>query len=58
MYEVSDESGNRFFVESKKLACRIVKEGSNPFINIFKIKGKVPKKDIVKDYDGFLKHFY
>ena len=34
MYEVSDEQGNRFFVESKKLACQIVNEKENPFINI------------------------
>ena len=60
MYEVSDEQGNRFFVESKELALQIVNEKENPFINIVELnsKVKVSKRHIVKSYDDFLKHFY
>ena len=60
MYEVSDEQGNRFFVESKKLALQIVNERSNPFINIVKMsdKVKVSKRHLVKSYNDFLEHFY
>ena len=60
MYEVSDEQGNRFFVESKELALQIVKERSNPFINIVKMsdKVKVSKRHLVKSYNDFLEHFY
>lgn len=60
MYEVSDEQGNRFFVESKELALRIVTERSNPFINIVEMsnKVKVSKRHLVKSYNDFLDHFY
>ena len=60
MYEVSDEQGNRFFVESKELALQIVNERANPFINIVKMsdKVKVSKRHLVKSYNDFLEHFY
>lgn len=60
IYEVSDEQGNRFFVESKELACQIVNEKENPFINIAKMsdKVKVSKRHLVKSYNDFLEHFY
>lgn len=60
MFEVSDEDGNRFFVKDKKLACRIVNERSNPFINIVELDDRitVSKRNIVDSYDDFLEHFY
>lgn len=60
MYEISDEQGNRFFVESKKLACQIVNEKENPFINIVELDDRiqVSKRHIVKSYEHFLEHFY
>ena len=60
MFEVSDEQGNRFFVESKDLACKIVNERSNPFINIVELDDRiqVSKRHIVKSYEHFLEYFY
>lgn len=60
MFEVSDEQGNRFFVESKKLACRIVNEKDNPFINIIELDDRIQVSDrnIVRSYEHFLEHFY
>lgn len=60
MFEVSDEDGNRFFVESKELACRIVKEKTNPFINIIELDDRITISDrnIVKSYEHFLNFFY
>ena len=60
MFEVSDEDGNRFFVKDKELACRIVNERSNPFINIVELDDRitVSKRNIVDSYDDFLEHFY
>lgn len=60
MFEVSDEDGNRFFVESKELACRIVKEKTNPFINIIELDDRIiiSDRNIVKSYEHFLNFFY
>jgi len=58
MFEVSDELGNRFFVESKELACKIVNERDNPFINIVEYTGKVAKEHIIKSYADFCVYFY
>ena len=60
MFEVSDEQGNRFFVESKQLACKIVSERSNPFINIVELDDRIPvsERNIVKSYEHFLEYFY
>ena len=60
MYEISDEQGNRLFVENKELACQIVNEKENPFINIVELDDRiqVSKRHIVKSYKHFLKHFY
>lgn len=60
LYEVSDEQGNRFFVESKQLACQIVNEKENPFINIVELDDRiqVSKRHIVKSYEHFLEYFY
>lgn len=60
MFEVSDEQGNRFFVENKELACKIVSERSNPFINIVELDDRiqVSKRHIVKSYEYFLEYFY
>ena len=60
MFEVSDEQGNTCIVKDKDLAMLIVKDKSNPFINIFKMsdKAKVSKRHLVKSYNDFLEHFY
>lgn len=60
MFEVSDELGNRFFVENKELACKIVNERSNPFINIIELDDRitVSERNIVKSYEHFLEYFY
>lgn len=60
MFEVSDELGNKFFVENKELACKIVNERSNPFINIVELDDRiqVSKRHIVKSYEHFLDYFY
>lgn len=60
LYEISSEDGNRFFVESKELACKIVNERSNPFINIVELDDRiiVSERNIVKSYEHFLEHFY
>ncbi len=60
IYEVSDEQNNRFFVESKELACKIVNEKENPFINIVELDDRitVSERNIVKSYEHFLEHFY
>lgn len=60
MFEVSDEQGNRFFVESKKLACKIVNEKDNPFLNIIKLDDRIQISDrnIIKSYEHFLDYFY
>ena len=51
---------NRFFVENKELACKIVNEGSNPLINIVELDDRiqVSKRHIVKSYEHFLEYFY
>ena len=58
MYELSDEQGNRFVVESKELACKIVNEKDNPFINMVRISRKVPSEHIIKSYADFCVYFY
>lgn len=60
MFEVSDEQGNRFFVESKDLAYKIVNEKENPFINIVELDDRITVSDrnIVKSYEHFLDYFY
>lgn len=60
MFEVSDEQGNRFFVETKELACKIVKEKTNPFLNIVELDDRiqVSERNIVKSYEHFLEYFY
>lgn len=60
MYEISDEDGNRFFVKTKELACKIVNEKTNPFINIVELDDRiqVSKRNIVKSYEHFLEYFY
>ena len=60
IYEVSDEQGNRFVVESKQLACQIVNEKENPFINVVELDDRiqVSKRHIVKSYEHFLEYFY
>ena len=60
LYEISSEDGNRFFVENKELACKIVNERSNPFINIVELDDRiqVSKRHIVKSYEHFLEYFY
>ena len=60
MYEVSDEQGNSCFVESHKLAMKIVKDVHNPFINIVKLndKVKVLKQHLIKTEDEFYEYFY
>ena len=60
MFEVSDEQGNRFFVESKELACKIVNEKTNPFINIVELDDRIQVSDrhIVKSYADFCVYFY
>lgn len=60
MFEVSDENGNRFFTESKELACMIVKEKTTPFINIVELDDRIQVSDrhIIKTYDDFLTYFF
>ena len=60
MFEVSDEQVNRFFVESKKLACRIVNEKDNPFLNIIELDDRiqVSDKSIIKSYEHFCNYFF
>ena len=58
MFEISDEIGNKFLVEDKKLACRIVNEKSNPFVNMVEYKKNAPKGEIVKTYADFCVYFY
>lgn len=43
MFEVSDELGNKFFVENKELACKIVNEKDNPFVNMVEYKKECSK---------------
>ena len=59
MFEISDELGNKVFVENKELACKIVNEKSNPFINIVELDDRitVSERNIVKSYKHFLEHF-
>ena len=60
MYEVSDKVGNSFFTKNYKLALEIVKDNSNPFVNIRKLndKLKVAKEHLVKDMADFCVYFY
>ena len=58
MYEVSDELGNSFVVDSKELACKIVSERDNPFINIVELTRNVAQEHIVKSYADFCVYFY
>lgn len=58
MFEVSDEQNNRFFVESKELACKIVNEKDNPFVNMVEYKEKVADEHIIKSYADFCVYFY
>lgn len=60
MFEVSDEQRNRFFTESKELALVIVKDKTNPFINIIELDDRIQVSDrhIIKSYDEFLNYFY
>lgn len=60
MFEVSDEQGNWFFTESKELACKIVNERDNPFINIIELDDRiqVSERNIIKSYSDFCIFFY
>ena len=58
MFELSDELGNKFFVENKELACKIVNEKDNPFVNMVEYKKNVPKGHIIKSYADFCVYFY
>lgn len=58
MFEVSDEIGNKFYVENKELACEIVKEKDNPFVNMVEYKGKIVEEHIIKSYADFCVYFY
>ena len=58
MFEVSDELGNKVFVENKELACKIVNEKDNPFVNMVEYKKNVPKGHIIKSYADFCVYFY
>ena len=60
MYEISDERGNRFFVKTKELGCKILNEKENPFVNMFRCTDhfKVDKNEIVKSYADFCVYFY
>lgn len=60
MFEVSDEQGNRFFTESKELACKIVNERDNPFINIIELDDRiqVSERNIIRSYSDFCIFFY
>ena len=60
MFEVSDEQGNTCIVNDKSLAMLIVKDKSNPFINIVEMvddKG-LDKRHIIKTMEDFICYFY
>ena len=52
MFEISDELGNNCIVESKDLACMIVKDKSTPFVNIVELKDEVKGRAYHQDYGG------
>lgn len=60
MFEVSDEQRNRFFTNDKKLACKIVNEKDNPFVNIVELDDRIQIRDehIIKSYADFCVYFY
>lgn len=58
MFEISDEQGNSCFVETKDLALLIIKDKSNPFINLVECTEKVRKEHIIKTMEDFICYFY
>lgn len=60
VYELSDEQGNKCYVDNRSLAFSIVTEKQNPFINIVEVvdENKINKEHIISDYDEFCNYFY
>lgn len=58
MYQVTDENGNSFFTKDYDLALKIIKDKTNPFINLFETKEKVDGKHIIKTIEDFENYFY
>lgn len=60
MFEISDEAGNSCIVEDKDLALIIIKNKSNPFINLAEIKDDKLFKDrhVIKTMEDFICYFY
>lgn len=58
MYQVTDENGNSFFTKDYDLALKIIKDKTNPFINLFETKEKVDEKHIIKSMEDFENYFY
>lgn len=57
MFEISDEQGNSCVVEDRDLAMLIIKDKSNPFINIVELKNK-SKRNVIKTMEDFICYFY
>lgn len=60
IFELSDEQGNKAFVDGYSLAFAIAKEKENPFINMVKVvdEKKISNEHIITGYDEFCEYFY
>lgn len=60
MFEISDEAGNTCIIEDKELAQLIIRDKSNPFINIVEIIDEKLFNDrhVIKTMEDFICYFY
>ena len=57
MFEISDEQGNSCVVENKDLAMVIIKDKTNPFINLVELKHN-KTKNVIRTMEDFIGYFY